>query len=60
MLLLTISCSAILVARVPALLVAILPALLVAFFLVVIGQKIMFMLFHGSKENILFIDHVAR
>ena len=34
-LLLTISCSAILVARVPAQLVAILPALLVAFFLVV-------------------------
>src|SRR3954466_15057752 len=33
--LLTISCSAILVARVPALLVSILPALLVAFFLVV-------------------------
>ena len=25
-----------------------------------IGQKIMFMLFHGSKANILFIDHVAR
>ena len=25
-----------------------------------IEQKIMFMLFHGSKENILFIDHVAR
>ena len=24
-----------------------------------IGQKIMFMLFHGSKANILFIDHVA-
>ena len=25
-----------------------------------IGQKIMFMLFHGSKANIQFIDHVAR
>ena len=25
-----------------------------------IGQKIMFMLFHGSKANILSIDHVAR
>ncbi len=25
-----------------------------------IGQKIKFMLFHGSKANILFIDHVAR
>ena len=25
-----------------------------------IGQKIMFMPFHGSKANILFIDHVAR
>ena len=25
-----------------------------------IGQKIMFMIFHGSKANILFIDHVAR
>ena len=25
-----------------------------------IGQKIMFMLFHGSKANILFIDHIAR
>ena len=25
-----------------------------------IGQKVMLMLFHGSKENILFIDHSAR
>ena len=25
-----------------------------------IGQKIMFLLFHGSKVNILFIDHIAR
>ena len=25
-----------------------------------IGQKIMVMLFHGSKANILFIDNVAR
>ena len=25
-----------------------------------IGQKIMFMLFHGSKAIILFIDHIAR
>ena len=25
-----------------------------------IGQKIMFMLFHGSKANILFTDHVTR
>ena len=25
-----------------------------------IGQKIMFLLFHGSKANILFIDHIAR
>ena len=25
-----------------------------------IGRKIMFMLFHGSEANILFIDHVAR
>ena len=25
-----------------------------------IGQKVMLMLFHGSKANILFIDHVAR
>ena len=25
-----------------------------------IGQKIMFVFFHGSKANILFIDHVAR
>ena len=25
-----------------------------------IGQKIMSMLFHGSKANIMFIDHVAR
>ena len=25
-----------------------------------IGQKNMFMLFHGSKANILFIDHIAR
>ena len=25
-----------------------------------IGQKVMFMLFHGSKANILFIDHIAR
>src|SRR5215216_7904445 len=25
-----------------------------------IGQKVMLMLFHGSKENILFIDHIAR
>ena len=25
-----------------------------------VGQKIMFLLFHGSKANILFIDHVAR
>ena len=24
------------------------------------GQKIMFLLFHGSKANILFIDHIAR
>ena len=26
----------------------------------IIGQKIMFLLFHGSKANILFIDHIAR
>ena len=25
-----------------------------------IGQKVMFMLFHGSEVNILFIDHIAR
>ena len=25
-----------------------------------IGQKIMFLIFHGSKANILFIDHIAR
>ena len=25
-----------------------------------IGQKIMFLLFHGSKANIMFIDHIAR
>ena len=25
-----------------------------------IGQKVMLMLFHGSKANILFIDHIAR
>ena len=25
-----------------------------------IGQKIIFILFHGSKANILFIDHIAR
>ena len=25
-----------------------------------IGQKVMFILFHGSKVNILFIDHIAR
>ena len=25
-----------------------------------IGQKIMFLLFHGSKADILFIDHIAR
>jgi hypothetical protein len=25
-----------------------------------IGQKVMFMLFHGSEANILFIDHIAR
>ena len=25
-----------------------------------IGQKIMFLLFHGSKANIQFIDHIAR
>ena len=25
-----------------------------------IGQKIMFLLFHGSKGNILFINHIAR
>ena len=25
-----------------------------------IGQKIMFLLFHGSKTNILLIDHIAR
>src|SRR3954469_14444531 len=25
-----------------------------------IGQKIMSILFHGSKENIMIIDHVAR
>ena len=25
-----------------------------------IGQKIMVLLFHGSKANILFIDHIAR
>ena len=25
-----------------------------------IGQKVMLMLFHGSKANILFIDHIER
>ena len=25
-----------------------------------IGQKVMLMIFHGSKVNILFIDHIAR
>ena len=25
-----------------------------------IGQKVVLMLFHGSKANILFIDHIAR
>ena len=25
-----------------------------------IGKKVMLMLFHGSKANILFIDHIAR